>query len=84
MKDNEAVELGKTKDLQQAHEENVYTGAMRRIQGAVVAQTLDLLAKELSRYREERRLEAMVRLAERERNRREVTIDETAALSTSC
>jgi len=71
MKSSESVELGKKKDFEKAHEENVFAGAMRRMEGAVVSQTLDLLAKELLRYREERRLDAMVRLAERERQRRE-------------
>eukprot|EP00397_Hematodinium_sp_SG-2012_P015001 GEMP01015270.1.p1 GENE.GEMP01015270.1~~GEMP01015270.1.p1 ORF type:complete len:677 (+),score=169.00 GEMP01015270.1:86-2116(+) len=44
---------------------------LENIQGTVVAQTLDDLSKELLRFQEERRIEVMVKLAERDRRLRQ-------------
>lgn len=41
------------------------------LQGAIIAETMDQLSKELVRLKQERRIAAMVKIAERERRRRE-------------
>eukprot|EP01137_Pigoraptor_chileana_P011280 Opistho-2@61878 len=53
------------------HAEAIARSALEAGQGAAVADTLDFLSKELVRLQEERRIAAMVRLAERERRMRE-------------
>lgn len=45
--------------------------ALESLQGELVGQTLDFLSKQLVRLREERRVAAIVKLAERERRVRE-------------
>ena len=46
-------------------------GASEALQSKVIASTLDHLSKELVRFKQERRIAAMVRLAEDVRRRRE-------------
>merc|ERR1719335_1399478 len=51
--------------------ERAFEGALESIQGTVISQTLDQLSKELLRFQEERRIAAMVKLAERDRQLRQ-------------
>merc|ERR1712066_1104189 len=51
--------------------EKAFEGALESIQGSVISQTLDQLSKELLRFQQERRIAAMVRLAERDRQLRQ-------------
>ena len=46
-------------------------GATEAIQGSVISETLDLLSKELVRLKQERKVAAMVRLAEDVRRKKE-------------
>mmetsp|Transcript_28860 Transcript_28860/g.65224 ORF Transcript_28860/g.65224 Transcript_28860/m.65224 type:complete len:707 (-) Transcript_28860:117-2237(-) len=48
-----------------------FEGVLESIQGSVISQTLDQLSKELLRFQQERRIRAMVKLAERERQLRQ-------------
>ena len=66
-----SAELEKEKALIQAYQDRVMDGVTEAIQGAVVAQTLDKLSKELVKYKQERKIAAMVKLAERKRRMRE-------------
>merc|ERR1719203_1640466 len=51
--------------------QKAYDGALESIQGSVISQTLDQLSKELLRFQQERRIAAMVKLAERDRQLRQ-------------
>lgn len=51
--------------------ERIFEGVLESIQGTVISQTLDQLSKELLRFQEERRIAAMVKLAERDRQLRQ-------------
>eukprot|EP00428_Durinskia_dybowskii_P026533 CAMPEP_0170235378 /NCGR_PEP_ID=MMETSP0116_2-20130129/17435_1 /TAXON_ID=400756 /ORGANISM="Durinskia baltica, Strain CSIRO CS-38" /LENGTH=701 /DNA_ID=CAMNT_0010486173 /DNA_START=25 /DNA_END=2130 /DNA_ORIENTATION=+ len=51
--------------------EKVFDGVLESIQGSVISQTLDQLSKELLRFQQERRIAAMVKLAERDRQLRQ-------------
>lgn len=51
--------------------EKAFEGALESAQGSVISQTLDQLSKELLRFQEERRIAAMVKLAERDRQYRQ-------------
>eukprot|EP00743_Colponemidia_sp_Colp-15_P003486 GILK01003764.1.p1 GENE.GILK01003764.1~~GILK01003764.1.p1 ORF type:complete len:665 (+),score=144.46 GILK01003764.1:160-2154(+) len=57
--------------LVQLHKDRVLDGVAEALQGEVVSRTLDSLSKELLRFREQRRIAAMVKLAERDRRMRE-------------
>merc|ERR1712217_405888 len=48
-----------------------FEGVLESIQGSVISQTLDQISKELLRFQQERRIAAMVRLAERDRQLRQ-------------
>jgi hypothetical protein len=48
-----------------------FDDALESVQGSVITQTLDQLSKELLRFQEERRIAAMVKLAERDRQLRQ-------------
>lgn len=45
---------------------------LRSVQGSIISQTLDQLSKELLRFQEERRIAVMVKMAERDRQDRQV------------
>ena len=51
--------------------EKAFDGVLESVQGTVISQTLDQLSKELLRFQEERRIAAMVKLAERDRQLRQ-------------
>merc|ERR1719310_1619509 len=51
--------------------EKAFEGALESAQGSVISQTLDQLSKELLRFQQERRIAAMVKLAERDRQLRQ-------------
>jgi len=53
------------------HREMMAQGIMQHAAGTEIARMLDYLSKELVRYKEERRLQAMIMLAERQRRMRE-------------
>lgn len=57
--------------LMQQHEEKVKNAALEAVQGEVIAETLDMLSKELLRMKQERRIQEMVRVAEEDRRLRE-------------
>lgn len=65
------AEQEKEKALIQAYQDRVLDGTSEGILGTVVSQTLDKLSKELVRYKQERKIAAMVKLAERKRRMRE-------------
>mmetsp|Transcript_42229 Transcript_42229/g.99140 ORF Transcript_42229/g.99140 Transcript_42229/m.99140 type:complete len:706 (-) Transcript_42229:100-2217(-) len=52
-------------------QEKAFEGVLESMQGSVISQTLDQLSKELLRFQEERRIAAMVKLAERDRQLRQ-------------
>jgi hypothetical protein len=51
--------------------EKAFEGVLESIQGSVISQTLDQLSKELLRFQQERRIAAMVWLAEKDRRMRQ-------------
>mmetsp|Transcript_6333 Transcript_6333/g.14507 ORF Transcript_6333/g.14507 Transcript_6333/m.14507 type:complete len:703 (-) Transcript_6333:77-2185(-) len=51
--------------------DKAFEGVLESVQGSVISQTLDQLSKELLRFQEERRIAAMVKLAERDRQDRQ-------------
>ncbi|CAJ1335719.1 unnamed protein product [Effrenium voratum] len=51
--------------------DKAFEGVLESVQGSVISQTLDQLSKELLRFQEERRIAAMVKLAERDRQERQ-------------
>ena len=46
-------------------------GVAEAMQSSIISKTMDSLSKELVRMKQERRIDAMVRLAENERRKRE-------------
>ena len=46
-------------------------GVAEAVQSSIISKTMDSLSKELVRMKQERRIDAMVRLAENERRKRE-------------
>lgn len=64
-------ELEEEKVLIENYQERVLDGAAEALQSDIIAKTLDHLSKELVRFKQERRIQAMVRLAEDVRRRRE-------------
>eukprot|EP00434_Breviolum_minutum_P014392 symbB.v1.2.012691.t1/scaffold880.1/size155533/13 len=51
--------------------DKAFEGVLESVQGSIISQTLDQLSKELLRFQEERRIAAMVKLAERDRQDRQ-------------
>mmetsp|Transcript_51622 Transcript_51622/g.102568 ORF Transcript_51622/g.102568 Transcript_51622/m.102568 type:complete len:703 (-) Transcript_51622:87-2195(-) len=51
--------------------DKAFDGVLESVQGTVISQTLDQLSKELLRFQQERRIAAMVKLAERDRQLRQ-------------
>ena len=67
----EASELEEEKMLIENYQERVLDGTAEALQSDIIAKTLDHLSKELVRFKQERRIASMVRLAEDVRRRRE-------------
>ena len=67
----ETSENEQERQLLLSHIERVLEGAAEAIQGSVIADTIDSLSKELVRLKQERKVAAMVRLAEEARRRKE-------------
>jgi hypothetical protein len=59
------------KNLVNQYQEHVMDGVTEGLEGQIISRTLDHLSKELVRFKQERRIAAMVKMAERERRRRE-------------
>ena len=55
----------------EAYQEKIMEGATEALQGTLIAGTIDQLSKELLRLKQERKIAAMVKLAERNRRTRE-------------
>ena len=53
------------------YQERIMDGVAEAVQASVISKTMDNLSKELVRLKQERRIDAMVRLAENERRKRE-------------
>ena len=53
------------------YQERVMDGVAEAVQSSIISETMDSLSKELVRMKQERRIDAMVRLAENERRKRE-------------
>jgi len=53
------------------YQERIMDGVAEAVQAQVISKTMDTLSKELVRLKQERRIDAMVRLAENERRKRE-------------
>ena len=53
------------------YQERIMDGVAEAVQASAIAKTMDNLSKELVRLKQERRIDAMVRLAENERRKRE-------------
>lgn len=51
--------------------DKAFEGVLESVQGSIISQTLDQVSKELLRFQEERRIAAMVKLAERDRQDRQ-------------
>ena len=66
-----ASDLEEEKVLIENYQERVLDGAAEAFQADIISKTLDHLSKELVRFKQERRIDAMVRLAEDVRRRRE-------------
>jgi len=67
----EAAERESERNIIQAYQERILDGLTEALQGTVVAETLDKLSKELVKYKQERKIAAMVKFAERKRRMRE-------------
>ena len=61
----------KEKEILEAYKERVIDGLAEALQGEFVSDTLDALSKELVRLKQERKITAIVRFAERERRKKE-------------
>lgn len=66
-----ASDFQEEKALIETYQERVLDGAAEALQSEVIAKTLDHLSKELVRFKQERKIAAMVRLAEDMRRKRE-------------
>ena len=64
-------ELPEEKELLKAYQERIMDGVAEALQSSIISTTMDSLAKELVRLKQERHIAAMVRLAEDDRRRRE-------------
>lgn len=60
-------------ELLKNYRERITDGVAEAMQSSIISTTLDNLSKELVRLKQERRIQAMVRLAENERRLREAT-----------
>lgn len=67
----ELTEEEKEKEILEAYRERVVDGLAEALQGEFVSETLDALSKELVRLKQERKISAIVRFAERERRKKE-------------
>lgn len=67
----EQSDLPEEKDLIQNYQERVIDGVTEAVQSSIISRTMDNLSKELVRLKQERRIAAMVKLAEDERRKRE-------------
>jgi hypothetical protein len=65
-------ENDKEEILIQQHQEKVKNAILEGIQGEIIVETLDSLAKELLRFQQERKIQAMVEKAEEDRKLREI------------
>eukprot|EP00331_Platyophrya_macrostoma_P030688 CAMPEP_0176453828 /NCGR_PEP_ID=MMETSP0127-20121128/29490_1 /TAXON_ID=938130 /ORGANISM="Platyophrya macrostoma, Strain WH" /LENGTH=552 /DNA_ID=CAMNT_0017842801 /DNA_START=223 /DNA_END=1881 /DNA_ORIENTATION=+ len=61
----------KEERLLEAHEERLKDAVLENIQGSAIARTLDMLSKELVRFKQEKRISKMVNHAENDRRTRE-------------
>lgn len=59
------------RDLIQSYQERVIDGVTEAFQSSIISKTMDNLAKELVKLKQERRVAAMVQMAEEERRKRE-------------
>lgn len=66
-----ASELEEEKVLIENYQERVLDGAAEALQSEIISKTMDHLSKELVRFKQERKIAAMVRLAEDLRRKRE-------------
>lgn len=64
-------DLPEERMLIENYQERVVDGVAEALQSSIISKTMDNLSKELVRMKQERRIAAMVRLAEDERRRRE-------------
>lgn len=67
----EQADMPEERDLIQNYQERVIDGVTEAFQSELIAKTMDTLSKELIRLKNERRIAAMVELAENERRQRE-------------
>ena len=67
----EDLSLQQQRDSVKLHQQQLITGHIAAAVGSEVGQQLDYLTQELVRFKEERRINAMVMLAERQRSMRE-------------
>jgi hypothetical protein len=67
----EQSDLPEERDLIQNYQERVIDGVTEAVQSSIISRTMDNLSKELVRLKQERRIAAMVKLAEDERRKRE-------------
>ena len=67
----EQSDLPEERDLIHNYQERVIDGVTEAFQSAIISKTMDNLSKELVRLKQERRIAAMVELAENERRQRE-------------
>ncbi len=58
--------------LAKNHEEIAKDAMLEAIQGSVITQTLDLLSKELIRFKNKKQISRFVQIAMKERKRREI------------
>ena len=65
------AEVEEEKQLVQNYQERVLDGVAEALQADVISKTMDNLSKELVRFKQERRIAAMVHMAEQVRRRRE-------------
>lgn len=64
-------ELPEERELLAAYQERIKDGVAEALQSSIISKTMDSLAKELVRLKQERHIDAMVRLAEDDRRQRE-------------
>lgn len=64
-------ELPEERELLAAYQERIKDGVAEALQSSIISKTMDSLAKELVRLKQERHIAAMVRLAEDDRRERE-------------
>lgn len=68
----QAAEGQDERALIQNYQERVLDGVTEGLQAEIIAATMDSLSKELVRFKQERKIAAMVHMAEQDRRRREV------------